>query len=144
MPVKKRPKGNPGAKNKGGRPRTEFTETDWKEIIGMATVLCTAEEICSIKGVSISTLDRRIREKYGISFDDFKKAHGDKSKRSLRRKQLELAMSGHPTMLIWLGKQLLGQKDNLQLGEDAENPFAGGLVAAAKNARKKLANGHKD
>lgn len=32
-------------------------------------------------------------------------------KASLRRRQHRLAMSGHPTMLIWLGKQYLGQKD---------------------------------
>jgi hypothetical protein len=30
---------------------------------------------------------------------------------SLRRKQFEVAMEGHPTMLIWLGKQYLDQRD---------------------------------
>ena len=30
---------------------------------------------------------------------------------SLRRKQIEVAMSGNPTMLIWLGKNVLGQSD---------------------------------
>jgi hypothetical protein len=29
---------------------------------------------------------------------------------ALRRKQMELALKGDPTMLIWLGKQRLGQK----------------------------------
>jgi len=29
---------------------------------------------------------------------------------ALRRKQLELALKGDPTMLIWLGKQRLGQQ----------------------------------
>jgi hypothetical protein len=32
-------------------------------------------------------------------------------KMSLRRAQLQLALNGNPTMLIWLGKQLLGQQD---------------------------------
>ena len=32
-------------------------------------------------------------------------------KRRLRRKQLELALEGDKTMLIWLGKQMLGQVD---------------------------------
>lgn len=30
---------------------------------------------------------------------------------SLKRKQYELAMNGNPTMLIWLGKIMLGQRD---------------------------------
>jgi hypothetical protein len=37
-------------------------------------------------------------------------ARGDRIS-SLRRKQLQVAMSGSVPMLIWLGKQLLGQTD---------------------------------
>lgn len=33
-------------------------------------------------------------------------------KQSLRRKQLDVAMQGNPTMLIFLGKNLLGQSDS--------------------------------
>ena len=33
---------------------------------------------------------------------------------SLRRKQYEVATGGNPTMLIWLGKQFLGQKDQVE------------------------------
>jgi hypothetical protein len=33
-------------------------------------------------------------------------------KQSLRRRQLAVAMSGNPTMLIFLGKNLLGQSDS--------------------------------
>lgn len=32
---------------------------------------------------------------------------------SLKRAQMTKALSGNPTMLIWLGKQLLGQKDQV-------------------------------
>jgi hypothetical protein len=37
---------------------------------------------------------------------------------SLRRAQLKLALSGNATMLIWLGKNLLGQSDNPTDSED--------------------------
>lgn len=40
----------------------------------------------------------------------YKKGFAD-LKKSLRRKQIERAESGNATMLIWLGKQLLGQRD---------------------------------
>ncbi len=34
---------------------------------------------------------------------------------SLRRKQMQAVEAGIPTMLIWMGKQLLGQKDKQEL-----------------------------
>lgn len=43
---------------------------------------------------------------------------------SLRRKQIEVAMSGNPTMLIWLGKNILGQTDSpLSSGESVVLPW---------------------
>jgi hypothetical protein len=39
---------------------------------------------------------------------------------SLRRKQIEVAMSGNPTMLIFLGKNLLGQSDSPMASQEAK------------------------
>jgi hypothetical protein len=39
---------------------------------------------------------------------------------SLRRMQWEKAQTGNTTMLIWLGKQMLGQKDRLETSEEAQ------------------------
>jgi hypothetical protein len=36
-----------------------------------------------------------------------------KGRVALRSKQFELALAGNPTMLIWLGKQVLGQRDKI-------------------------------
>ena len=44
----------------------------------------------------------------------------DQGKTSLRRMQWEKAQSGNTTMLIWLGKQMLGQKDKLETSENNE------------------------
>ena len=41
----------------------------------------------------------------------YKKGALGRLKVSLRRQQIELAKTGNPTMLIWLGKQLLEQRD---------------------------------
>ncbi len=105
--------------DKGGRPRVEI---DMSILEGMATIMCTAEECASVLGVSLKTIERRLKEDTGAGFDVFRKKHGDTGKRSLRRAQFELAIGtpardgkpavpGHPTMLIWLGKQWLGQED---------------------------------
>ena len=43
-------------------------------------------------------------------------------KRRLRAVQLDVALKGNPTMLIWLGKNLLGQTDN-PYSSDAHEPL---------------------
>lgn len=47
---------------------------------------------------------------------------------SLRRKQVELALRGDRTMLIWLGKQLLGQSDKTQLTGKDDGPIKREMV----------------
>lgn len=88
-------------KNKGGRPKIEIDE---ELLYKLAVIHCTMSEMVDIIGVSEDTLKRRFA---GII--DKGKAEG---KQRLRRKQMEVAMSGNPTMLIWLGKNMLGQSDS--------------------------------
>lgn len=40
----------------------------------------------------------------------------------IRQAQLRTALSGNPTMLIWLGKQYLGQRDMLEPPVKSESP----------------------
>ena len=43
---------------------------------------------------------------------------------SLRRKQFETALAGNVTMMVWLGKQYLGQKDKTEItGENGGSLF---------------------
>ena len=41
-----------------------------------------------------------------------------RSKTSLRQAQLRVALEGNPTMLIWLGKNVLNQNDNGTTSDD--------------------------
>ena len=70
------------------------------------------KEMVDILGVSEDTLKRRFA---GII--DKGKAEG---KMRLRRKQIEVAMQGNAVMLIWLGKQMLGQAET-PVQEDDRN-----------------------
>jgi hypothetical protein len=45
-------------------------------------------------------------------------------KRFMRRKQMEVAMSGNVTMLIWLGQQYLGQADKETVSGDFHHEHA--------------------
>ena len=71
----------------------------------LASYGLTTSEIAQALSCSPDTLERRYHKDLII---------GKESCRgSLRRRQYELAMAGNPTMLIWLGKNLLGQKDQV-------------------------------
>lgn len=71
------------------------------------------------KLAAIGSTDREIARWFDVNEDtlryNFKdslaKGREDLSQ-SLRHAQLKLALSGNATMLIWLGKNLLGQSDN--------------------------------
>lgn len=78
---------------------------DYDSVDKLARIHCTQQEIADFLGCSVDTLQRD--EKFcGI----YKKRIADAC-RSLRRKQWEAAEEGNTTMLVWLGKQYLGQKE---------------------------------
>lgn len=70
----------------------------------LAALGCKDTEIAQWFGIDDNTL------RYNFSVELLKGR--ETLKQSLRRKQLEVAMSGNPTMLIFLGKNLLGQSDS--------------------------------
>lgn len=93
---------------------------DWETVKKLCAIHCTGEEIASIVDVSYDTLERHIKAEFAMSFADFYKKHSSNGKMSLRRKQYEVAMSGNTTMLVWLGKQYLGQTDKTESNVKAE------------------------
>jgi hypothetical protein len=101
----------------GGRPRLEF---DLRQVEELARIGCTEEDMAAVLGVSVDTIQRRKRtcpEFCGV----IEKGRAS-LRNSLRRLQVKKALEGNTTMLIWLGKQLLGQSDR----QSAELTGAGG------------------
>lgn len=84
------------------RPQVEIDESVVEKL---ASIQCTMIEIAAVVGCSVDTLERR--------FADTIKTGRAKGRSSLRRLQWEAAQKGSNAMLIWLGKQLLGQSDKL-------------------------------
>ena len=64
-------------------------------------------EIAAVVGCSVDTLERRFAETIKLG--------QEKGKTSLRRWQYLAAEKGNTAMLIWLGKQHLGQKDRQEI-----------------------------
>lgn len=96
------------APNKGGRPRKEIDQHTFEKL---CEIQCTLEEIANVLRVSEDTVERWCRRTYERGFADTYKKFSAHGKSSLRRYQFEAARKGNATMLVWLGKQWLGQSD---------------------------------
>lgn len=107
-----------------GRPRKPI---DWEIVKGMLFVLATQQEIASYIGVAIDTLHTRCKKELGISFTELSEQKRQETKIQLRKAQLAVALDpkhrSHGTMLIWLGKQYLGQREKQQLTGKNNGPI---------------------
>jgi hypothetical protein len=81
-----------------------------EEIEHLASLGCTDREIAKFFEVSESTL------RYQLSSYLTKGRH--KLRTTLRQAQLRVALEGNPTLLIWLGKNILQQNDNGTTSDD--------------------------
>jgi hypothetical protein len=95
------------------RPRLKI---DSKLVKSLAGIHCTTDEIAIVCGVSKDTIERRCMKELEAG-----RAEG---RASLRRLQWAQAQKGNVSMLIWLGKQILGQKDRHFDDEGDGKPIA--------------------
>ena len=61
--------------------------------------------------VDEKTVTRWCKDTYELSYSEAYKRYSANGKASLRRAQWKAALNGNTTMLVWLGKQELGQND---------------------------------
>jgi DNA-binding PadR family transcriptional regulator len=81
------------------------------EVYRLSKLWCSYEEIAEWFEIPVETL------KY--NFRDLITKGRTETKQALRRAQIKSALEGSTTMLIWLGKNILGQSDN-PLNEDTD------------------------
>lgn len=105
-------------------PSKLLSDNDFQRLLNMVRIQCTQTEICSILGMSDTTLNRRLQERGYENFLDLYKRHNDEGRMSLRRMQWQAAENGNSTMLVWLGKQYLGQKDKQEQTISGEHVHA--------------------
>ena len=91
-----------------GRPKLEINKKLFKNL---CRIQCTETEIAGALEVSEDTILRWCKETYNNTFAGVFKKHSEGGKSSLRRAQWNAALKGNSTMLIWMGKQVLGQVD---------------------------------
>lgn len=81
-------------------------KVDPLQVVELAKVGCTVEEMAAILRCSKDTLNVRFATEIAQGRSDMKER--------LRRAQLKLALAGNATMLIWLGKCILKQSEQVQ------------------------------
>lgn len=85
-----------------------------EDVYKLAAMGCTNNEISRWFGIDENTLTYNFSEILGKGREQLKQ--------SLRRAQIRLALSGNATMLIWLGKNILGQQEN-PINSEANAPL---------------------
>lgn len=81
-----------------------------QEVEDLAMLGCKNNEICDWFGIDKSTLIRNFERELIKGRENLK--------HSLRRAQLKAALGGNVVMLIWLGKNMLGQSDSGIVSDD--------------------------
>lgn len=96
--------------SKGGRPKFEFDDKDLDMVETFGKIKASYEVMASHFGCVKNTIARHMEDESSPFCVRYKKGLGD-TKQALAMKQIDVALKGNTTMLIWLGKQLLGQVD---------------------------------
>jgi hypothetical protein len=91
--------------------RGTTAKIDVGELERLSAMQCTDEEIAAWFKVTTRTIERRRKNRAFADVMDRGKAKG---RISVRRMQMKLLEQGNATMGVWLGKQILGQTDEIR------------------------------
>jgi AraC-like DNA-binding protein len=119
-----------------GRPRKEIDNKIFENLCGLQ---CTLEEIAGVFDCSPDTIERWCKREYKETFAEIYKKHSAKGKTSLRRTQFKLAEKS-AAMAIFLGKNYLGQKDNIIETDEQTLQAVGEALVKIKRAAEKAEN----
>lgn len=101
-----------------GRPEKPI---DWSLVDKLLLAGCTGAEIAPHFDMHPDTLYRRVQDKHSVTFTVYAADKRQKGESLLRAKQYEKAIQGDNTMLVWLGKNRMKQKETPDNDNIAEN-----------------------
>jgi hypothetical protein len=85
-------------------------QIDLKELEKLCLLQCSEEEIAAWFSVSVRTIQTRRKQ---ARFAEVMRRGKVKGCISVRRAQMQLLEAGNATIAVWLGKNLLGQKETM-------------------------------
>ena len=127
-----------GSQEGAGRPHANI---DWDEVSELCKMQCTQSEIAGFFHIDIKTLITACKCELKKDFSVFYKENAEGGKCSLRRAQWRSAcLTENPTMLIWGGKQYLGQTDKIEQTIDQTSTYLTQDERAKLKHEKRLAD----
>jgi hypothetical protein len=102
-----------------GRPKKEISKEQFEKLCGLQ---CTKEEIAGFFNCSPDTIERYCKSTYHDNFAAVYKEYSAQGKISLRLYQFKLAEKS-AAMAIFLGKNMLGQKDRIEYDNIKDDNF---------------------
>lgn len=89
---------------------------DWEKVGQLVAAGCDGVQVAAYFGIHPNTLYLACEEEYKISFSDFLQEKRSKGDAMILASQFEAAIRDKDrTMLIWLGKQRLGQREKQEI-----------------------------
>lgn len=113
-----------------GRPKKEIDQTQFEKL---CAICCTQKEIADFFDCSIDTINRWCKRTYKLTFADTYEKKSAPGKISLRRWQFKAAEAGNTSLLIFLGKQYLGQSDRVETENKNDNTININVSAATED-----------
>src|ERR1051325_3843380 len=92
------------ARKRGRKP----VQIDLLELEKLCSLHCTDEELADWFGISVRTIENRRKRP---EFAEAMQRGRSKGRVSVRRAQMKMLEAGNSTMGVWLGKQMLGQRE---------------------------------
>lgn len=96
---------------------------DWSKLDGFLALGATLLDCSDLMDISEDTIERVIKKKHKLRFSEYREKKMSGMRIRLRQKQYDVAMKGNVTMLIWLGKQMLGQTDKVMTVDESDLEF---------------------
>lgn len=114
-------------------------ELDWEQIDLYLQCQSTLNEVAMFCHCSHDTIERACKRDKGMSFGQYAEEKREGGKISLRRAQWQKAVDKQDTtMLIWLGKQYLNQKDTKDIKAEVQQTTIPQLEEMTKDELKAL------
>ena len=115
------------------RPPDESEKIDKDDLKKLMKYCLSAKEVADFFDLNnIKTLTRYIKTHFKCSFVQLRDKGFIRTKLAIKRAQIEKALTGDNTMMIWCGKQYLGQSDN----PEAQPDSGGYEISYRKKCRK--------